>query len=58
VLINLLDNAINASKEGGRLKVPPAEDGLRGKRQGSISRSSTMARGIPAELLPKILTYS
>lgn len=55
VLINLLDNAINASKEGGRLKIAArASTACEAKRPGVYVEITDNGAGIPAELLPKI----
>jgi signal transduction histidine kinase len=55
VLINLLDNAINASKEGGRLKITArASTACEAKRPGVYVEITDNGAGISAELLPKI----
>jgi C4-dicarboxylate-specific signal transduction histidine kinase len=55
VLINLLDNAVNASKEGGRLKISArASAACEAKRPGIYIEVTDNGAGIPAELLPKI----
>ena len=55
VLINLLDNAINASKEGGHLKISArASAACETKRPGVYIEVTDNGAGIPAELLPKI----
>ena len=55
VLINLLDNAVNASKEGGRLKISArASAACEAKRPGVYIEVTDNGAGIPAELLPKI----
>ena len=55
VLINLLDNAINASKEGGRLKIAArASNACEAKRPGVHIEITDNGAGIPAELLPRI----
>ena len=55
VLINLLDNAINASKEGGRLKIAAgASTACEAKHPGVYVEITDNGAGIPAELLPKI----
>jgi C4-dicarboxylate-specific signal transduction histidine kinase len=55
VLINLLDNAINASKEGGRLKIAArASAACEAKGPGVYIEVTDNGAGIPAELLPKI----
>ena len=55
VLINVLDNAINASKEGGRLKISArASAACEAKRPGVYIEVTDNGAGIPAELLPKI----
>jgi signal transduction histidine kinase len=55
VLINLLDNAVNASKAGGRLKITArASKALEAKRPGIHIEIADQGAGIPAELLPKI----
>ena len=55
VLINLLDNAINASKEGGRLKIAArASTACEAKRPGVYIEVTDNGAGIPAELLPRI----
>ena len=55
VLINLLDNAINASKEGGLLKIAArASAACEAKRPGVYVEITDNGAGIPAELLPKI----
>ena len=55
VLINVLDNAINASKEGGRLKIAArASTASEAKRPGIRIEITDDGPGIPAELLPKI----
>ena len=55
VLINLLDNAINASKEGGRLKIAArTSTACEAKRPGVYIEITDNGAGIPAELLPKI----
>ncbi len=55
VLINLLDNAVNASKEGDRLKiVARASTASEAKRPGISIEVTDNGVGIPAELLPRI----
>ncbi|HEY6364628.1 MAG TPA: ATP-binding protein [Candidatus Binatia bacterium] len=54
VLINLLDNAINASKEGGRLKIAARASATCEVRRGIYMEITDNGSGIPAELLPKI----
>jgi C4-dicarboxylate-specific signal transduction histidine kinase len=55
VLINLLDNAVNASKEGGRLNIAArASAACEAKRPGVHLEITDNGAGIPAELLPKI----
>lgn len=54
VLINLLDNAINASKEGGRLKIAARASAADAKRPGVHIEITDNGAGIPAELLPRI----
>jgi C4-dicarboxylate-specific signal transduction histidine kinase len=54
VLINLLDNAINASKEGGRLKIAARASATCEARRGIYMEITDKGSGIPAELLPKI----
>jgi C4-dicarboxylate-specific signal transduction histidine kinase len=55
VLINLLDNAINASKEGGHLNISArASAACETKRPGVYIKVTDNGAGIPAELLPKI----
>jgi two-component system, LuxR family, sensor kinase FixL len=55
VLINLLDNAVNASKEGGHLKISArASAACEAKRPGIYIEVTDNGAGIPAELLPKI----
>src|SRR5262245_27831652 len=54
VLINLLDNAINASKEGGRLKILARASATCEARRGIYIEITDNGSGIPAELLPKI----
>ncbi len=55
VLINLLDNAINASKEGGRLKiVARTSTTCEAQRPGIYMEITDNGAGIPAQLLPKI----
>jgi C4-dicarboxylate-specific signal transduction histidine kinase len=55
VLINLLDNAMNASKEGGHLKIAArASAACEAKRPGVYVEITDNGAGIPAELLPKI----
>jgi C4-dicarboxylate-specific signal transduction histidine kinase len=55
VLINLLDNAVNASKEGGRLKIAArTATASAAKRQGIHLEITDNGAGIPAELLPRI----
>jgi C4-dicarboxylate-specific signal transduction histidine kinase len=55
VLINLLDNSINASKEGGRLKIAArASTACEAKRPGVYIEVTDNGAGIPAELLPRI----
>ena len=54
VLINLLDNAINASKEGGRLKILARASATCEARRGIYMEITDNGSGIPAELLPKI----
>ncbi len=53
VLINLLDNAVNASKAGGHLKIG-ARASADAKRRGIRIKITDDGAGIPAELLPKI----
>jgi C4-dicarboxylate-specific signal transduction histidine kinase len=55
VLINLLDNAVNASKEGDRLKIAARTTmASESKRPGIHIEITDNGVGIPAELLPKI----
>jgi signal transduction histidine kinase len=55
VLINLLDNAMNASKAGGSLKIAArASRACEAKRPGVLLQITDNGAGIPAELLPKI----
>jgi C4-dicarboxylate-specific signal transduction histidine kinase len=55
VLINVLDNAVNASKEGCRLKIAArASAASEAKRRGIHLEITDNGTGIPAELLPKI----
>jgi C4-dicarboxylate-specific signal transduction histidine kinase len=55
VLINLLDNAMNASKAGGSLKIAArASRACEAKRPGILLQITDNGAGIPAELLPKI----
>ena len=55
VFINVLDNAVNATKEGGLLNIS-ARESLPGefKVPGIIIEIADTGAGIPAELLPKI----
>src|SRR4029077_6556941 len=51
----LLDNAINASREDGRLKIAArASTACEAKRPGVYIEIADTGAGIPAELLPKI----
>lgn len=53
VLINLLDNAVNASKAGDRLKVAVRASTASGPKRAGIQIEITdNGAGIPAELLP------
>ena len=55
VLINLLDNAVNASKDGGHLKIAVrASAACEARRPGVLIEIADNGAGIPAELLPKI----
>ena len=54
VLINLLDNAVNASKEGGKVKVAARAISADAKHPGIQIKITDDGAGIPAELLPKI----
>lgn len=54
VLINLLDNAINASKEGGKVKIAARTSPVDVKHPGIHIKITDDGAGIPAELLPKI----
>jgi C4-dicarboxylate-specific signal transduction histidine kinase len=55
VLINVLDNAVNASKEGGRLKIAArASTAAEAKRPGTHIEITDNGAGIAAELLPNI----
>ena len=55
VLINLLDNAVNATKEGGFLKIAArASASSESKVPGVIIEITDTGAGIPPELLPKI----
>jgi two-component system NtrC family sensor kinase len=51
----VLDNAVNASKEGGRLKIAArASTAAEAKGPGTYIEITDNGAGIPAELLPKI----
>jgi len=55
VLVNLLDNAVNATKAGGLLKIAARESRTSEfKSPGIIMEITDTGAGIPAELLPKI----
>jgi len=54
VLINLLDNAVNASKEGGKVKVAARAISADAKHPGIQIKITDDGAGIPPELLPKI----
>ena len=55
VLINVLDNAVNASKEGGLLKITARESATsESKATGIVMEITDSGAGIPPELLPKI----
>lgn len=55
VLINLLDNAVNASKDGDDLKIAVrASAACEARRPGVLIEVVDNGAGIPAELLPKI----
>jgi signal transduction histidine kinase len=55
VLINVLDNAVNATEEGGLLKIAAhPSSSSEGKRPGVIMEIADTGAGIPPELLPKI----
>ena len=55
VLVNLLDNAVNATKAGGLLKIAARESrASEFKSPGIIMEITDTGAGIPAELLPKI----
>ena len=54
VLINLLDNAVNASKEGGKVKIAARASATNAKHPGVHIKITDDGAGIPAELLPKI----
>jgi signal transduction histidine kinase len=53
-LINLLDNAVNASKEGGKVKIAARASAADAKHPGINMKITDDGAGIPAELLPKI----
>jgi C4-dicarboxylate-specific signal transduction histidine kinase len=54
VLINVLDNAVTASTQGGRLKIAVRASAAEVKRAGIYIEITDDGAGIPAELLPKI----
>ena len=54
VLINLLDNAVNASKKGGKVKITARASTADAKHPGIHIKIADDGAGIPAELLPKI----
>ena len=54
VLINLLDNAVNASKEGGKVEVAARAISADAKHPGIQIKITDDGAGIPPELLPKI----
>ncbi|MGH7846019.1 MAG: sensor histidine kinase [Candidatus Binatia bacterium] len=55
VFINLLDNAVDATQEGGLLKIATrASEPAQAKNSGIIIEITDTGAGIPAELLPKI----
>ena len=54
VLINLLDNAVNASKEGSKVKVAARAISADAKHPGIQIKITDDGAGIPPELLPKI----
>jgi C4-dicarboxylate-specific signal transduction histidine kinase len=54
VLINLLDNAVNASKKGGKLRIAARASTADAKRPGIEIKITDDGAGIPGELLPKI----
>jgi len=55
VLINVLDNAVDATKEGGLLKIATrARRSSEGDGPGIIVEITDTGAGIPPELLPKI----
>jgi signal transduction histidine kinase len=55
VLINVLDNAVNASEEGGLLNIAArASTSSEGKRPGILMEITDTGAGILPELLPKI----
>lgn len=55
VLINVIDNAVDATREGGSLKISTrASTALATKTPGIIIEIEDTGVGIPAELLPKI----
>ena len=56
VLINLLDNAVNASKEGGKVKVAARAISADAKHPGIQIKITDDGAGIPPELLPKMTT--
>ena len=55
VLINVLDNAVDASKEGGLLKIGTrVSTSAENKQPGVIVEITDTGAGIPQELLPKV----
>jgi signal transduction histidine kinase len=54
VLINLLDNAVDALQNGGRITVTTLDAGCGGKRPGAITEIADTGAGIAPELLTKV----
>jgi two-component system NtrC family sensor kinase len=55
VLINLLDNAVDACDKGGSVEITSLESaGTGDKRQGAVIKLTDTGAGIPPEMLPRV----